>query len=140
GEMAQETANWLATAQGAELLNGILANVNQTLNDMKPGLRDIGLGFMELANQAAAFDVLSGAINAFGESFRANLSSLMDGRLQAALVGLRGVLSETARGFSDLVHNGIRLFAEAAPGVERFINKLREFFNRFDWERLGRAV
>src|SRR5690606_19723815 len=141
GQMAQEAANWLATTEGVNLLNGVLANVNTTLQNMKPGLADISRGFLELANQSSAFDVLSGAVNAFGESFRANVTSLIaDGRLQSAFEGLKGVLSELARGFSDLVHNGIRVFAAAAPGIENFLNKLRDFFNRFDWERIGAAV
>src|SRR5690606_20286496 len=141
GELAQQAAAWLATTEGVNLLNGVLTNVKTTIEGMKPGLADIGRAFLELANQASAFDVLSGAVNAFGESFRANVTSLIaDGRLQSAFEGLKGVLSELARGFSDLVHNGIRVFAAAAPGIENFLNKLRDFFNRFDWERIGAAV
>lgn len=141
GQVAQKAAEWAATGPGIDLINGVLANVNRTIQAMLPGLGDIGNAFLQLANQAAAFDVLSGAVNAFGESFRANVEALIgSGKMEQAFRGLGETLQLVGRGFSDMVHNGILLFAAAAPGVNAFLESLTSFFNRFDWTSLGASV
>lgn len=140
-DMARSTADWLASTEGITLLQGVLANVDRTLKAMAPRLGDIGNAFLQLGNQSAAFDVLSGAVNAFGESFRANVEALIaDGRMEQAFRGLSETLQLAGRGFSDLVHNGILVFLGAAPGVNAFLESLTGFFNRFDWTSLGTSV
>lgn len=141
GDLARQTSEWLSTTEGVNTLNTILGNVNRTITAMKPGLTDIGSAFLQLASQAAAFDVLSGAVNAFGESFRANVESLIgSGAMEQAFRGLGETLQLVGRGFADMVHNGILLFSTAAPGVNKALESITGFFNRFDWAQLGRDV
>src|SRR5690606_34383267 len=110
-----ETANWLATEPGINALNAVFGNVNRTLNEMKPGLAAIGQAFLEMAGQSAAFDALTQAVNTFGSEFQASVIDLLsDGTLDRAFQGLGQMLSELARGFVQLVDNGIRVFAAAA--------------------------
>src|SRR5690606_25253097 len=141
GQLIQQTANWLATSQGINLVNAILNNVNSTLQAMAPGLGNIARGFMELAAQSSTFEVLSAAVNEFGASFRSHVVNLIsDGTLNAAMRGLRTSLIELGQGFSDLVNNGIRLFAAAAPGLNATLDAISGFFNRFNWTSLGQSV
>lgn len=141
GQLAQQASNWLATTQGTQLLNQVLTNVDTTLKSMSVGLGDIGQSFLLLAAQATSFDVLRAAVNEFGASFKSNVVDLVNsGTLDTAMRGLRDMLVELGQGFSDLVHNGIELFAAAAPGVNKFLDSLSGFFNRFDWNSLGTSV
>jgi hypothetical protein len=141
GQLAQQAVNWLATTQGTRLLNALLVNVDNTLRSMSVGLGDIGQAFLLLTSQTSTFDVLRSAINEFGASFRANVTQLIgDGTLDRAMRGLRDMLVELGQGFSDLVSNGLEVFAAAAPGVNKFLDSLTKFFNRFNWDSLGRSV
>ena len=140
-EMARELGNVVIKATEVGQLKTIFDNVNNAIRLMTPGITDITKAFLLLGEQKGAFDVLTTAVNTFGAAFRQGvIDTINDGSLTAAFTGLKGLLSEVAQGFADLVRNGIQLFAAAAPGVNSFLNDLTGFFNRFDWNALGTAV
>jgi hypothetical protein len=132
---------FITSARGVALLDTIFNNTAQAIQNMQPGIRDTVDGFLTLAAQGGVFEALTSAVNTFGAQFKKNLTdTLRDGSLAAAFAGLRGMLDQLAIGFSDLVKNGIEVFAAAAPGVNSFLKDLTGFFNRFNWKRLGTAV
>jgi hypothetical protein len=141
GVAAQKTAEWLASNQGIALLNTMLDNVNRSLTAMGPGLASIGQAFLIMAGQSGAFDVLTGAVNAFGAAFKASVLDLVsNGQLTAAFAGLKVTMEQLATAFVGLVHNGILVFANAAPGLNAALASLSTFFGRFNWSALGTAV
>lgn len=139
--IAQRLADMVASRRGLELIRANFANMAGLIDGIQPGLTNIVSTFLELGAQSSVFDVLRGAINEFGASFRSNIVDLIQsGTLDTAMRGLRDMLVELGQGFSDLVHNGIELFAAAAPGVNQFLDSLSGFFNRFNWDSLGKSV
>jgi hypothetical protein len=132
---------FITSARGVALLDTIFNNTAQAIRNMQPGIRDTIDGFLTLAAQGGVFQALTSAVNTFGAQFKKNLTdTLRDGSLAAAFRGFEEMLNQLAIGFSDLVKNGIEVFAGAAPGVNSFLKDLTGFFNRFDWKRLGTAV
>lgn len=139
--VALRTSQWLATAPGLALLRQNMENIRLAVVGMQPGIQNILSSILQLGAQASVMDALKTAVNEFGASFRANVTQLIgDGTLDRAMRGLRDMLVELGQGFSDLVSNGLRVFANAAPGVNRFLDSLTRFFNRFNWDSLGRSV
>ena len=143
GQMAQETANWLKQGEGLELLKTMFQQVKETLESIKPGLADLGVAFLKLASNSAAFDVLTTAVNTFGSEFRAMVDELSQGQLSTldqAFRGLEQIAGSLTRALVHLVRNGIELFAAAAPDISYFLDELTNFFDRFDWDALGESV
>jgi hypothetical protein len=139
--LAAYMTHFIASESGIRLIQQALSNVKLMIDGMAPGLRNIVRGFLEVAAQRGAFDVLTTAVNTFGTAFQEQVTKRIgDGTLAAAFRGLEGMVAALARGFVHLVDNGLRVFAAAAPGVNDFLNSLTNFFNRFDWESLGRSV
>jgi hypothetical protein len=131
----------LTSSQGVEQLQGIFDKTKVAILGMQPGLRDIVETFLTLANQKAVFDLLRDAVNDFGAAFKTAVTDSIASRdFEGAIRGLSGTLRELSQGFTDLVKNGISLFSEAAPGLNHVIDQITGFFNRFDWNTLGRAV
>lgn len=140
-DIAMRLAEMVTSTEGLDRIDVVFANINRTLGDLSPGIAATVDSLLILGSQGAAFDVLSTAVNTFGTAFRASVLDLIaSGTLDTALRGLEGLLGAVAAAFVDLVHNGIEVFAAAAPGVTDFVNDLSDFFNRFDWQRLGTAV
>jgi hypothetical protein len=132
---------FITSARGVALLDTIFNNTAQAIQNMQPGIRDTIDGFLTLAAQGGVFQALTSAVNTFGAQFKKNLTdTLRDGSLAAAFRGFEEMLNQLAIGFSDLVKNGIEVFAAAAPGVNSFLKDLTGFFNRFNWASLGKAV
>lgn len=132
---------FITSSRGVATINTIFNNTAQAIRNMQPGIQDIISTFLTLASQAGVFDALTSAVNTFGAQFKKNVTDqLRDGTLSSAFAGLRGMLDQLAIGFSDLVKNGVTVFANAAPGVNRFIGSLTGFFDRFNWASLGKSV
>jgi hypothetical protein len=139
--VALRTAEWIASAPGLALLRQNMENIRVAVLGMQPGLQNILSSILQLGAQSSVMDALRVAVNEFGASFRANVTQLIgDGTLDRAMRGLRDMLVELGQGFSDLVSNGLEVFAAAAPGVNKFLDSLSTFFNRFNWDSLGRSV
>jgi hypothetical protein len=116
-------------------------NVAAAIDKLAPGIKDILAGFLSLASQRGAFDVLTAAVNAFGDAFKKNVAAtILSGDLDRAFEGLEVLLINLARSFAGLVKNGIIVFANAAPGLNAAFRSISNFFGRFDWARLGREV
>jgi hypothetical protein len=139
--MTDKMVQFITSSDGIGLITPLFDNVKLAIDQITPGLIDITRGFLLLAGQKGAIDALTLAVNAFGEAFRRGVSEqVLNGELTAAFQGLGTVLASLARGFADLVKNGITVFANAAPGITHVLDALTNFFNRFDWATLGRAV
>lgn len=139
--LGQSMANMLTSAPGLALIDKTFANINFALVSMHPGIESVVQGFLLLGSQSAIFDTLVQAVNTFGEEFRTSVIDMItDGTLDSAMAGLGDSLASLTRGFFDLVQNGLKVFAAAAPGVNQFLDSLTSFFNRFDWNRLGTSV
>jgi hypothetical protein len=111
------------------------------LTAMVPGIQDVIAGFVQMSTLQSGFDALTGAVTTFGREFKLSVQNLVaDGTMTRAFQGLQAVLESLARGFVNLVENGIRVFAAAAPGVTALLDSLTNFFGRFDWNALGAAV
>lgn len=139
--VAAGIADVVVQADKAGTLEQIFNNVNLAISQLRPGLSDVIAGFLQVAAQGDAFNALTATVTTFGAAFRASVTDVIkDGTLSAAMQGLQGTLGELTTGFVDLVENGLRVFAAAAPGVNSFLDDLSGFFNRFDWAALGASV
>jgi hypothetical protein len=139
--LADDMSRFITSAGRAAQIEVILNNVSRALTAMSPGLRDIVAGFLSLASQRGAFDVLTGAVNAFGAAFKKNVAeTILNKDLDRAFEGLEVLLMNVATAFAGLVKNGIIVFANAAPGLNKAFLSISNFFGRFDWARLGREV
>lgn len=142
GSLTNKMAAFLTQSENMKLLGKLFDNVAKALSSsqLATGIQGILKAFLLLGSVKASFGVLTGFIEEFGTAFAEMVSNLGHRTLTKAFKGLEGTLRSLTRGFFDLVKNGILLFTKAAPGVNQFIDDLTAFFNRFDWERLGKAV
>jgi hypothetical protein len=133
--LAQQTANWITNLGGLQQIQTVFINVAAALKqiDLVPLLD----GFTKLAGNQAALSALTTTINELGVQIQAIANNPA---LDEAFKGLEGTLKGVTKGFGDLVNNGIKLFAAAAPGVNQVVNALDGFFNQFDWNSLGTSV
>jgi hypothetical protein len=139
--LADDMSRFVTSAGRMAQIEVILNRVTEALRKMSPGIQDILAGFLSLASQQGAFDVLTGAVNAFGAAFKKNVAdTILNGDLDRALEGLEVLLMNLATAFAGLVKNGITVFANAAPGLNAAFLSISNFFGRFDWARLGREV
>jgi hypothetical protein len=139
--LADDMSRFVTSAGRMAQIEVILNRVTEALKKMSPGIQDILAGFLSLASQQGAFDVLTGAINAFGAAFKKNVAeTILSGDLDRAFEGLEVLLMNVAKAFAGLVKNGIIVFANAAPGLNSGFRAISNFFGRFDWARLGREV
>lgn len=133
--LAQRTADWITKAGGLALVQTMFNNVAAAINGIN--LNPLLEGFTRLAGNQAALRVITGLIEDIG----AALQSIADNpSLNEAFDGLREVIGSLTRAFTDLVNNGIKVFAAAWPGVKTALDGLSEFFGKFDWARIGAAV
>lgn len=122
-------------------LQTIFDNVRTSIDALNPSIVSILDSMSRVMTLESGFRVLTGAVDEFARAFDRGVTKTMsDGSLDRAFRGLEGTLRALSRGFVELVTNGIQVFAGAAPGVNKFLNSLTDFFGRFNWERLGRAV
>lgn len=139
--VAQSLTNMLTSAPGLALIGKTFENINFALLQIHPGLESVVQSFLLLGSQRSIFDALVKGINTFGEELRRSVIDLIvDGTLDRAMRGLGDSLAALSRGFVSLVENGMRVFASAAPGVNKFLDSLTKFFNRFNWDSLGKSV
>lgn len=133
--VADNTVRWLTSAPGIALLSTTIGNINAAL--ARINLVPILDGFLRLAGNKAALDALVTTINGVGTSLQAIADNPA---LTTAFTGLRDVLGAVERGFVGLVNNGIKLFATAAPSITANLDSITNFFGRFDYARLGKAI
>lgn len=122
-------------------LKVMLDNIGTAIVDMTPGVTALIGAFTRLAFAREAIQVLVVAVSTLGFAFNDMVNKLFaSGTLDAAFKGLQGTMMALSNAFVGLVNNGIRLFSTAAPGLNKTITSITNFFGRFDWERLGGAV
>lgn len=139
--IARRLTEMVATEAGLNRIDTIFQNVATALERISPGIAAITDGFLILASQGRTFDPLITAVNEFGTRFRANVLDLLEsGTLDSAFQGLSDMAGIAARGLADLIKNGIIAFAAAAPGMNKGLQSISDFFNRFDWKSLGESV
>lgn len=139
--IAQRLTEMVTSAAGIQRIEQMFVNVNRALTEMAPGIAAVVDSFLILGAQKSIFDALTRAVNTFGQSFRSMVIDVIaDGTLDRAMQGLGESLAALSRGFASLVENGLRVFAAAAPGVNKFLDSLTNFFNRFNWDSLGSSV
>lgn len=143
----------------AQSIAGVMTDVTQVLNDNAQKIVDITArisnrfremggpiaGFVEsilkILNVPNALDAVATPIEIFLEKWNSMVDQVIgDGTLSEVFKGLSSVLGSLSRALIDLVHNGLETFKTSWPGFDEFIRGITEFFNRFDWERLGTAV
>lgn len=116
-------------------------NVGLAIKEITPALNDIIGTTLKLTSQKGGFDALTSAVRTFGAEFKKSVENLTNnGTMARAFEGLKGLLNELTRAFVGLVNNGIRVFSTAAPGVNHLLASITGFFERFNWEALGKSV
>lgn len=133
--LAQQTANWITQQGGLQIIQTTFSNIAAAIGNIN--LVPLVDGFIRLAGNNAALQALTTTINELGVQIQAIANNPA---LDQAFKGLEGTLQAVTKGFGDLVNNGIKLFAAAAPGVNAVVNSITGFFNRFDWNSLGTSV
>lgn len=135
--VGQGLADFITKGQGLKIVETLMNNVSTAIKNSQPGIISLTSAFLKLAGNQAALSVLTTVVNEMG----AALQRIADNpALNTAFKGLEGVLASVTRGFGDLVNNGIKLFASAAPGIQKGLDSITNFFNRFDWNALGQSV
>lgn len=123
--------------QGPQLaqISTIFSNVQAAIGrvDLQPMIT----GFLSLAGNKAALDLLVTSVNGLGTALQ---SISQNTALTGAFDGLKGVVTSLEKAFTDLVNNGITLFKEAAPGAQAAIDGIGSFLGKFNWQQLGGAV
>lgn len=134
---ASKLESFISSGTGLALLGQVFNGVATEINNIGPGLQDLTEGFLRLAGNQHALDALGGTINELGKQIKeiSNNPALND-----AFDGLGKVLVSVTKGFGNLVNNGIKLFAAAAPGISQGLDDITSFFGKFNWEQLGTAV
>lgn len=115
----------------------------------------IGFKFRELGGPIAGFvesilkilavpnalNAIAVPIELFLEKWNTMVDTITkDNTLNHVFEGLGSVLGSLSRALVDLVENGLKTFETSWPGFDEFIRGITEFFDKFDWERLGKAV
>lgn len=133
--VAAQTANWLTSSAGISALSTTIGNINAAIGQIN--LVPLVDGFVRLAGNQAALKALTDTVNELG----VQIQKIADNpALDQAFSGLGGVLKSVTTAFGDLVNNGIKLFAAAAPGAQAAIDGIGAFLNKFDWTALGAAA
>jgi phage-related protein len=139
--LAKGLTETVTSSSGMDNIRAMATGVADSLKGMRQGLSDIVAGFLEIGAQASVWQLVTDAVNHFGETWRtAVTATIADGTFDRAVNGLSGTIQALEDAFIGLVTNGLRLFAGAAPGVNSFLTSLTNFFGRFDWESLGQSV
>jgi len=133
--VAQKTADWITKAEGAKQIQTMFTNIATAIK----GINLVPLldGFTKLAGNQAALDAVVSVINNIGTAMQSIASNTS---LNEAFKGLGEVTNSLLQGLTDLVNNGITLFANAWPGMKAGLDGITAFFNKFNWAALGDAV
>ncbi|HTF54481.1 MAG TPA: hypothetical protein VK735_44165, partial [Pseudonocardia sp.] len=133
--VAQKTADWITKAEGAKQIQTMFTNIATAIK----GINLVPLldGFTKLAGNQAALDAVVSVINNIGTAMQSIASNTS---LNEAFKGLGEVANSLLQGLTDLVNNGITLFANAWPGMKAGLDGITAFFNKFNWAALGDAV
>lgn len=134
---ASKLESFISSGTGLALLGQVFSGVSAEIDRIGPGLQSLTEGFLRLAGNQHALDALGNTINELGNQI--NLIS-NNPSLNKAFDGLGQVLVSVTKGFGNLVNNGIKLFAAAAPGISAGLDSITSFFGKFNWEQLGTAV
>lgn len=123
-------------------MEGVFGHLQTAIVLLADPLTRIFFTLAGVADRFAAFNLITDPVITFANEFESSVTRLgyQSNILDTAMFGLTGTLNALARGFVFLVENGLKLFSQAAPGVNQFLDSLTNFFNRFDWERLGVSV
>lgn len=135
--IAKRLTDFVTGEVGLKLLSDTIGNVNRALTLMAPSLEAILQGFLRLASSKAAMDALLLTVQGIGEFLNSIASNKA---LETAFTGLGEVIHSLETAFTGLVNNGITLFANSYPGLKHVIDAIREFFTKFDYKTLGKAV
>lgn len=140
--VADSLVKAVSSGPGLAALKGTFENIATAVTGLAPALTDIVMVMLEMGAQRGVFDALTSGLQTFAAEWRKSITELSAGPnvLQQAFRGLDTLLDSVARAFASLVDNGIRAFATAAPGMTAGLDKLTDFFERFDWATLGKAV
>lgn len=143
--VATAVARVVTSGPGLQNLRDSFWNINQSINQMAPGVTGLVSGLLQVTAQRSAFDALVGTVNTLGTEFQNSVARMTDASNGAstfdlAMKGLQGTLEAVGRLLVGLVEGGLRVFSTAAPGVNALIDSIGRFLGRFNWERLGVSV
>lgn len=139
--IATNVTGFLRSAQGMSQLRVVLDNVRVGLEAMAPGITNITEAFLKMAAHRSGVMALANAVNTLGAEWNNAVNRLTrTEELDAAFRQLGQLLSELARGFALMMENGVQAFAAMGPGLNSFVREFTNFFDRFDFARLGKAV
>lgn len=125
----------------AQKIVDIIAVISNRFQEMGPAIAGFVDSILQILAVPNALDAIATPIELFLEKWRTMVDELnKDGTLQEVFKGLASVLGSLSRALVDLINNGVKVFETSWPGFDQFIRGITEFFNKFDWERLGKAV
>lgn len=131
----------LTKGSGFNNVTAILNNMERAVKNLRPGIDNIIDGVLTLGAQKSIWSLLTVTVNEFGRDFNNSVNKTIgDGTFDRAVKGLTTVLTALSRAISGLFENGLGVLAGAGPGIGKFIDSLTNFFGRFNWEKLGKAV
>lgn len=141
GLVGLRIAESLRTPEAADQLILTFHNAKDAVTILGTAVESLIRSFLKITSLQSAMDSVTIPILNFSTAFEAMVNQLAgEGVLTNAFNGLKDVLVSLGSALVDLVENGIRLFAAAAPGITKVVDSLAGFFNRFDWNELGTAV
>lgn len=128
------------SVEGIKLLSAALQNVNAFLNDLLPGVKAFIDTFLQVASIKEVFQELGGAISNVLIIVKGFFDqAVQNGQLIQGVKNFRLILQQLASLFTNLLTNSLKFFNGATPGIDKFFTALNGFFNRIDWEKLGKA-
>lgn len=139
--IAQKFADWVTKANGLSVIQTIITNANTALSQMSPYLVTIVANFLKLASSNAAMQVLVGTVQQLSAGFDSFVQTVTaDGSLDAAMQGLQGLLESLVRLFTELMTAGTQAFSTMAPGLQQFVDGIRDLVQKIDWKAVGKAI
>lgn len=128
------------SSQGINQVEDMFSGVATAIDRMSPAIRRFVQESLDIASSNRLYrilgDTISGVVNEFS-SFMDEVQS--SGLLAESLRSVRDLLTQVASLMGDWATAGMEFLNGAAPGIDEFLEGLQGFFNRFDWDRLGRA-
>lgn len=130
----------VTSTQNVQNLKNAFQGVQDFLTAVAPGIGKFIDSLLQIAGVTKFYKIFGDTISDVLIKFQAFFDvSLADGSLEKGLQNLQKTLVSVTGMFSALLRNALKFFNGAAPGINKFFDKLSSFFLKIDWERLGKA-
>ncbi len=130
----------VTSSSNVENLKKIFQGVGVFIDKVTDGVSDFIDTLLRVGGATSALEDVGGIIQdlffAVSSFFAENLSN---GELVKGIRNFRTILQDVLKLFTDLLTNSLKFFNGATPGADKFFTSMDKFFNRIDWEKLGKA-